>query len=205
MTTNLSLTKALLLFLVLVPVFNLLTVLALPTAISHLVMHRIAAKGVEGASVPDTRPEAQRRKAEIIARKGINVALPAPRVDASARTVVRPSPDLLYTACVFDLSKGALHITAPVQQGYVSVSGFAADSSNFFAINDRDAMVDAEGRKHLDLLLTRDARQAAPAGARVLLSPSTRGLILFRSLIPNEAELPQLQADFQARQRCQPL
>ncbi|MES2883385.1 MAG: DUF1254 domain-containing protein [Pseudomonadota bacterium] len=197
--------KAALLFLLLTPLFNLLTVLVLPTAINTLVMHRIADKGVEGASEPDARPEAQRRKAEVIARQGINVALPAPRADASARTVVRPSPDLLYTACVFDLSDGPLHVTAPVQDGYVSVSGFGADSSNFFAVNDRSAQSDTEGRKHFDLLLTRGGSVSAPVGARVIVSPSTRGLVLFRSLIPDEAALPKLTADYQVNQRCDPL
>lgn len=197
--------QAALLFLLLTPLFNLLAVLVLPTAINTLVMHRIAAKGVEGASEPDVRPEAQRRKAEVIARRGINVALPAPRADASARTVVRPSPDLLYTACVFDLAQGPLHITAPVQDGYVSVSGFGADSSNFFAVNDRDATISADGRKQFKLLLTLGEPVIAPAGARVIVSPSTRGLVLFRSLIPDEAALPQLIADYQVNQLCNPL
>ncbi len=196
---------ALLWFLLLVPVFNGLTVLLLPTAINRLVMHRIAARGLEGAAEPDDRPAARIRKAEILARRGINVALPAPRADASARTVVRPSPDLLYTACVFDLSKGPLHITAPVQASYMSVSGFAADTSNFFALNDAAMAADSQGQKRLDVVLTRDAGTSIPAGARRILAPSDRGLILFRSLIPEDAALPQLQAEFQTQQRCDPL
>lgn len=197
--------KLLLLFVLLVPVFNVLTVLMLPTAVNHLVLRRIAAQGMVEAAKPDARPEAQRRKAEVIARGASNVALPAPRADAHARTVVRPSPDLLYTACVFDLGKGPLHITAPVQDGYVSVSGFGADSSNFFAVNDRNTPVAADGRKRFDLLLTNGEPVTAPEGARVIVSPSTRGLVLFRSLIPDEAALPQLIADYQVNQRCDPL
>ncbi|MDO9452032.1 MAG: DUF1254 domain-containing protein [Stagnimonas sp.] len=197
--------KLLLLFVVLVPVFNVLTVLVLPTAVNHLVLRRIVEQSMVEAAKPDARPEAQRRKAEVIARGATNVALPAPRADASARTVVRPSPDLLYTACVFDLGKGPLHITAPVQDGYVSVSGFSADSSNFFAVNDRNTPVAADGRKRFDLLLTNGEPVTAPEGARVIVSPSTRGLVLFRSLIPDEAALPQLIADYQVNQRCDPL
>jgi len=197
--------KALLLFTVLVPVFNVLTVLALPTVVNHLVLGRIVAQGLSEAAKPDPRPEAQRRKAEVIARDASNVALPAPRADANARTVVRPSPDLLYTACVFDLSQGPLHITAPIQDGYVSVSGFSADSSNFFAVNDRNTPATADGIKRFDLLLTRRETVAAPAGAKVIVSPSTRGLVLFRSLIPEEAALPTLIADYQVMQRCDPL
>lgn len=184
-------------FLLLVPLFNLLAVLVLPQAINALVMHRIAARGLDAAAA---NPKAA---AQHIARVGINIALPAPRADASARTVVRPSPDLLYTACVFDLTHGALHITAPVQASYVSVSGFAADTSNFFALNDAEIAADAEGKKRINLLLTRTQAGALPEGATRIVAPSDRGLILFRSLITSEAALPQLQA-FQAQQRCEP-
>lgn len=200
-----NLRTALLGFLLLVPVFNLLTVLALPWAINALVMHRIAARGMETAAEPAANPAAAARKATLIARHGINVALPAARADANARTVVRPSPDLLYTACVFDLTNGPLHITAPVQDSYVSVSGFAADTSNFFALNDAEIAADAAGKKHINLLLARDQSSALPEGATRIIAPSDRGLILFRSLITSEAALPQLQADFQAQQRCEPL
>ena len=200
-----SLRTALLSFLLLVPTFNLLTVLALPWAINALVMHRIAVRGVDAAAEPADNPEAATRQAELIARAGINIALPAPRANADARTVVRPSPDLLYTACVFDLKNGPLHITAPVQDSYVSVSGFAADTSNFFALNDAEIAADVEGNKHINLLLTRTQASALPEGATRILAPSDRGLILFRSLITSEAALPELQAKFQAQQRCEPL
>lgn len=197
--------KNLLLFVLLVPTFNLLAVQLLPMAVSHLVMKRIAQRGLEGAGEPDARTEAQRRKAEVIAREAINVALPSPRATANARTVVRPSPDLLYTACVFDLRRGPLHISTPVPDSYISVSGFGANSNNFFAVNDRNAVTDAQGRKHLDLLLSRDATTPVPAGARHIVAPSDRGLILFRTLITHEAALPALQQDIQFQQHCDPL
>lgn len=197
--------RNLLLFVLLVPAFNLLTVQLLPTAVNHLVMQRIAQRGLESADTPDARPDAQLRKAAVLARQGINIALPSPRATADARTVVRPSPDLLYTACVFDLSHGALHITTPVPESYISVSGFGANSNNFFAMNDRHAVTDAEGRKHLDLVLSRDAATPVPAGVRHIVSPSDRGLILFRTLITHESALPMLQQDIQFQQHCDPL
>jgi uncharacterized membrane protein len=197
--------KALLVFVLLVPLFNLLTVLALPTAVNWLVMRRIATQGMAQASAPASSPEAAGRQATVMARQGRNIALPAPPADANTRTVVRLSPDLLYTACVFDLSGGQLHLSAPVPPGYLSISGFAANTDNFFAVNDSDARVDADGRHRLDLLLTADARTPAPPGMRVVVAPSQRGLVLFRTLIPDEALLPQWQADYQQKQRCEPL
>lgn len=197
--------RLLLLFLVHVPAFNLLTVLALPTAINALVRHRIISRAVDEAAKPDPRPAVQARKAEILARGGINIALPAPRADAEARTVVRPSPDLLYTACAFDLSRGPLQLTALVPDSYLSISGFAADSSNFFAVNDRDAVSDADGQRRLEIVLSRSADVRVPDGARLVVAPDDRGLVLFRTLIVDEAALPELQARYQAAQRCAPL
>lgn len=197
--------RALLVFVLLVPLFNLLTVLALPTAVNWLVMRRIAAQGVAQASAATSSAEVQQRNQAVIAQQGRNIALPAARADASARTVVRPSPDLLYTACVFDLSAGPLHLRTPVPPSYLSISGFASDTSNFFAVNDRDATVDADGHRYLDLLLVADASVAAPPDTRVIVSPSQRGLVLFRTLIPDEALLSQWQANFQQQQRCEPM
>jgi uncharacterized membrane protein len=161
---------------------NVLAVAALPHLVNLVVMHKLAALA-----------------------GGENRALHAPRADANARAVVRPSPDMLYTACVFDVSGHPLRISAPVQDSYVSISGFAADTSNFFAINDTGVEPGADGRKIFDIVLTRGPLADAPPGTRVVLAPSSRGLILFRSLITNDAELPRLQRDFQSRQLCAPL
>ena len=70
---------------------NVATVAALPWLINAFVLHKL----------------------ERLA-SGPNRALHAPRADANARTVVRPSPDLLYTVYVFDVSERPLRITAPV-------------------------------------------------------------------------------------------
>lgn len=197
----------LLLFLALVPVFNTLAVLALPGLINQLVMHRMTTQALQGAQLPSDDATVRARQAQILDRRGVNVALPSPRPDASARTVVRLSPDLLYSACVFDLRSGPLRVTAPVPDSYFSISGFAADTSNFFAFNDRTAALDAEGQRHIDLVLTHgDARPAAlPAGAQRVTAPSARGVILFRILITDDAALPQLRTNIQAEQRCEPL
>lgn len=173
-----SLARKVALFVVLAAAANVATVAALPWLINAYVMHRI----------------------ERLAG-GPNRALAAPLADASTRTIVRPSPDLLYTACVFDLAHGPLRITAPVQGSYVSVSGFAADTSNFFAISDADVVAGPDGVKRFDIVITRPGMKDLPAGARIVEAPSERGLILFRSLVTSAAERVRLQ-EFQARQEC---
>lgn len=175
-----NLARKLALFLAIAATANLAAVMTLPRLINVLVLHRM----------------------EQLAG-GVNRALPAPRADASARAVVRPSPDLLYTVCVFDVSTRPLRITAPVQDSYVSVSGFAADTDNFFAINDAELEPDADGVKRFDLVVARSGVAGLPAGARAITAPSDKGLILFRSLITRDADVPGLQREFQARQRCE--
>lgn len=172
-----SVLRKLALFVLLALAANTATVASLPWLINTYVLHKV----------------------ERLAG-GANRALPAPRADATARAIVRPSPDLLYTACVFDLSEGPLHITAPVQDGYVSVAGFASDTDNFFAINDAEV----GPAKRFDIVIARAGFPVDAPGAQLVVAPSDRGLILFRSLITNEAELPRLR-EFQAQQVCQPL
>ena len=48
---------------------------------------------------------------------GINAIVHAPRATADARHVVKPSPDLLYSVCGYDLSGGPLRIVSAVPQG----------------------------------------------------------------------------------------
>lgn len=168
-------------FLVVAALTNLATVAALPWLINAVVVHRL----VEQSG-------------------GYNVAVAWPRADASARTIVRPSPDLLYTSCAFDVTERPLRITAPVPDSYVSISGFAANTDNFFALNDADVAPGLDGRRQLDVVLARAGATGMPADVHVITAPTTRGLILFRSLITRDADLPALQ-ELQARQLCRPL
>lgn len=124
-------------------------------------------------------------------RAGSNVAIFAPRADETSRAVVRPSPDLLYSICAFDLSDGPVRITADVPRDtYWSVSMFAANTDNFFVLNDRQA---ASG--HVDLVLAAVGTTVdVPPGALRVDAPSTRGLVLSRTLVADEARLEEFDA-----------
>ena len=107
-----------------------------------------------------------------------NQAAFLPETDASVRRVVMPSPDLLYSACVFDVSAGPVRVRAnPGLPGYWSIALYAANSDN----NDRQA-----GGAPVDLWLVSEGPNprdpAVPPGARVVVSPSTQGLLLLRML-----------------------
>jgi uncharacterized membrane protein len=132
------------------------------------------------------------------------------RVSADSRGVVRPSPDLLYSACPFDLTHGPLLVTAPVPQGtYWSVSVFDADTNNVFALNDGHA------GKAVELIIfppthatkigivntVTSSDQPVP---QIVMSPTTRGLVLFRTLISNEKDFARLDA-VRRQAKCAPL
>ena len=135
-------------------------------------------------------------------REGFNHAVFPPRADETARTVVRPSPDLLYAGCAFDVASGPVRIRAVVPKDtYWSLSMFAANTDNFFVVNDRAA---ATGE--IDLVLAaRGTKVAPPLGASTLVeAPSERGIVLTRTLIAREDRLAELD---EARRRftCAPL
>jgi len=69
-----------------------------------------------------------------------NLAGHFPPIDETARTVVRPSPDIIYSGCMYDVGNGPVAITLPAleEAGYVSVSFFDARTNNFAAFNNRD-------------------------------------------------------------------
>lgn len=103
----------------------------------------------------------------------------ADRVTPLSRTIVRPSPDFAYSACAFDLSDGPVIITATPWDAYWSLSLYAANSDNFFVIDDREARMGAE----ITLVLR---GRAHPEGASMVAeSPTTRGIALIRRLAPD--------------------
>lgn len=124
-----------------------------------------------------------------LARMGaVNTIHHGKRPDAQSRGVVRPSPDLLYSVCPYDLSRGTLHVSAPVPPGtYWSVSAFDDDTNNFFVENDRQA----KGRVDF-LIVSKDFHGSG--GLPTVVSPSARGLVLFRTLVGDEEHAGAIDA-----------
>lgn len=119
----------------------------------------------------------------------VNVWRHAPRMTEEARLIVRPSPDLAYSSCVYDLSNGPVRISMQPWGDYMSLSLFAANTDNYFTLNDR-----AMAANGVTVILHRadqnvDASQAA--GAELVESPSARGIALIRRL----AATPERFAD----------
>lgn len=123
-----------------------------------------------------------------------NQAAYPPAVDATSRNVVMPSPDMLYSLCAFDVREGPVRITAdPQLKSYWSIALYAANSDNFYVLNDRKAE-----NKPVDIWLVSDSGNAGvqqpPAGSNVVVSPTTKGVLLMRVLTGNyEAEKAVLE------------
>ena len=104
----------------------------------------------------------------------------SPRMTPQSQTVVRPSPDLAYSACLFDLSQApaGIEVKMAASEGYSSLSFFDAATNNFSTIRGNGGDV--------EVTLLPPGTQANGAGA--LESPSNRGIILIRRLAPSLAE-----------------
>lgn len=118
---------------------------------------------------------AERRVAAV--GKGYNHFTHGPLVTAASRTIVRPSPDLLYSSCPFDVAGGPVLIdVAPVPAPYWSLSVFDGRTNTAFVRNNGEA----PGGVRIALV---QAGQAAPAGYQPVPVPQPRGIALLRVLI----------------------
>jgi uncharacterized membrane protein len=112
---------------------------------------------------------------------GVNVMRHQGLPNAESRWVVRPSPDLAYSICVFDLANGPVAIDAFVPpQRYWSLSVFDANTDNIFSINDRAV----SGR--YALTLSKDG-----AGGSLAV-PGGKGIALIRILITDPHDLGRI-------------
>ncbi len=120
---------------------------------------------------------------------GVNHMSHAPLATAASRTIVRPSPDLAYSSCPYDLSHGPVLVEAtPVAAPYWSLSIFDANTDAVFVRNDAGG-----ARKPLRIAIAR-AGQAVPAGAEAVRVAGDRGVALIRILIENRADFAAIDA-----------
>ncbi|WP_417494771.1 DUF1254 domain-containing protein [Maricaulis sp.] len=115
----------------------------------------------------------------------LNGVTHVPPVTETSRGVVRPSPDILYSVCPFDLSDGPLLIQAqwPQSGSYASISLYDAHTNNIFTLSDRD-----QGRAAA-IWLDQAGTTTAPAGAIPVESPSETGLVLYRRIVEDPSGL----------------
>jgi uncharacterized membrane protein len=102
--------------------------------------------------------------------------------------IVRPSPDLAYAACAYDLKDGPVEVTmAPVPGRYSSLSVFDARTDVVFVRNDQQAK-----EKPFQIVIARDG-QPVPAGREVVRVDYDRGIALIRLLLNTPSEIKSLE------------
>jgi uncharacterized membrane protein len=108
---------------------------------------------------------------------------------ADNQPIVRPSPDLSYSTCVFNVAKGPVLVDiASVPNHYWSVSIFDAKTDVAAVRSDRDT-----GGKPVKLALLKSG-QKAPAGYEPLILRYDRGIALIRILLANPGEFSAIDA-----------
>jgi uncharacterized membrane protein len=130
---------------------------------------------------------------------GVNVMRHAPLAGPASRAVVRPSPDLAYSSCAFDLSESPVLVSvAPSPSPYWSLSVFDARTDVGFVRNNRDT----QGRPIRLVIAHED--QAVPAGVETVRLSGVRGIALIRILVEDRARFPAIDT---ARRRsdCRPI
>jgi uncharacterized membrane protein len=98
-----------------------------------------------------------------------------PRMTPENQSIVRPSPDLAYSACLFDLEQApnGLEITMAGYDRYSSLSFFDRQTNNF-------ATVRGSG----DAISVRLMPPGTDTQGDELTAPTNRGVILIRRLAP---------------------
>lgn len=115
---------------------------------------------------------------------GVNTFISPPLATAKSRTIVRPSPDLAYSICILDLSKGPVRVEVPLTEPYTSAALYSATSDNFYVRSDRNA----DG-KPIEFIVTAPgaARPTdAPATVDVVASPTAKSLVLVRRVVASK-------------------
>lgn len=131
---------------------------------------------------------------------GVNALYHSPAITPQNQTIVRPSPDLAYSTCALDLSRGPVRIFIGKGQDYASAAFYSANTDNVFTLSDAD--IPAEGARLL-LVSARSPIQAQP-GERVISLTSDKGLMLVRRLAPTAQDFVRIEQERKA-DRCAPV
>jgi len=127
---------------------------------------------------------------------GVNALRHPPMPTAQSRTIVRPSPDLAYSSCLFDLSDGPVLVDVrPVPAPYWSLSVFDSRTDTAFVRNNRDTR-----GASIRIVIARPG-QRTPPGIETVRVEGERGIALIRILVGAPENYPAID---QARRgsRC---
>lgn len=130
----------------------------------------------------------------------INAFRFADRTTQASRQIVRPSPDLAYASCVYDLSDGPILVEAPASPdgGYLSISVFAGNTDNVAVM---DSLRNPEG---IRFILQKQGKEVLTRGLPVIYTPTDQGIILDRRLASTQSAF-DLADKARRKDSCAPL
>lgn len=131
-----------------------------------------------------------------VATKGWNIIVHTERPTSASRAIVKPSPDLLYSRCLYDVTTRPLKVTTAAPAGtYWSVAFYAANTDNFYVLNDTQA-----GGKPATIILMGQGQSIPPQpeGTLIVTAPTPKGLVLFRTLINDDAREAEIDKERRA-------
>ena len=118
---------------------------------------------------------------------GVDHMTAVPLITYRSRMIVRPSPDLAYSTCPFDLSNGPILVEAmPAPSPYWSVSVFDARTDSAFVRNNRDSA----NRPIRFVVALPD--QPVPSGIEAVRIDTDRGVAVIRILVEDRARFARL-------------
>ena len=151
----------------------------------RLVLHRVPIKLMEGAE----------KRLLSIRKTGPNTFHHGRAPTHTSRQIVMPSPDLVYSSCVYDLAAGNLVIAGqlPPEGHYWSLSLYAHNTDNYFVLNDRELPA-----RSFEIVVRSEGGGPSPAGVTTVASPTRTGIALIRMIQRKAGDLAVIQASQQS-------
>jgi uncharacterized membrane protein len=125
---------------------------------------------------------------------GYNQLVVNPVPDETARSVVRPSPGLLYASCIYNLEQGPLLIKAQIPERYWSMQFYQMNTDNYAGITNQRDERHRVGSMVQVTLIGADEDPANYQG-EVIQSPTERGIVLLRASAIGDRALQQAALD----------
>jgi uncharacterized membrane protein len=116
-----------------------------------------------------------------------------------ARVIVRPSPDIAYSSCPFDVSNGPVLVDVePMPAPYWSLSVFDHRTDVAYVRNNLDA-----GNQPIRIAIAQEG-QPVPDGMQAVRVSGSSGIALIRILLQDRAQFPAIDAA-RRKSSCKPL
>jgi uncharacterized membrane protein len=132
------------------------------------------------------------------ANESVNtVLLRTDTANSDTRGLKRPSSDIMYSICTYDVKYKPLIITSSIPDSYWSISFYSNNTDNFVTLNDHDIE-----NNYLKIYLAGvNSEPKKVSNGTVVVSPTDTGYALVRMFVVNGENLQNLK-DIQETLNC---